>query len=234
MGRLFGTLGSLFAYLCMGTVIALAVILAYAATHGYLDRDKLARMADIARGIEVAQAPVEQTKKTVESPEQPSFDDIERQRGVKARNLELREAAVEQEMKRIYFEQNKLTDFYNRYELLRKSFNDAVLDTTKKDAIKEGEDKIRVIWENMKPKQAKDQILTMIDDGEINQVVSILSSVATQKQKKIIAEFKEPEEVKKLNEIMRLLRHGVPDVLPVDDARDKLRQFPKSQPSTNP
>ena len=62
MGRLFGILGSLFVYLCVGTVVALALILAYAATHGYLDRDKLARMADVARGIEIAQVPVEQLK----------------------------------------------------------------------------------------------------------------------------------------------------------------------------
>ncbi len=233
MGRLFAALGSLFVYLCVGTVIALAIVLLYAATHGYLDRDKLTRMADIARGIEPAPPAVEQTKKAAESNDQPSFDDIERQRGVKARNLELREKAAQDEMARIYFEQNKLKDSYDRYELLRKSFNDAVLDTTKNNAIKEGQDKIRVIWENMKPKQAKDQILTMIDEGEINQVVTILATVAASKQAKIIAEFKDPEEVKKLNEIMRLIRHGVPDVLPIDDAREKLRQFPKSQPTAS-
>lgn len=229
MGRLLGVLSTLFVFLCVGTVIALAIIMGYAATHGYLDKEKLLRIADVARGIEIAAPPLEQANKQAESPDQPSFDDIERHRGIKARNLELREAAVQNGMDRIRFEQKKLEDQVSRYDLLRKAFNDKVLDVDKAKAIKEGQDKIRSIWENMKPKQVKDQILQMIDGGEMTEVVSILSSVATNKQSKIIAEFKTDDEIKKLDEILRLIRHGVPDVLPIDDARERLKQFgPKS------
>jgi hypothetical protein len=229
MGRLLGILSTLFVFLCVGTVIALAIIMGYAATHGYLDKEKLLRIADVARGIEFAAPPLEQANKQAESPDQPSFDDIERHRGIKARNLELREAAVQNGMDRIRFEQKKLEDQVSRYDLLRKAFNDKVLDVDKAKAIKEGQDKIRSIWENMKPKQVKDQILQMIDGGEMTEVVSILSSVATNKQSKIIAEFKTDDEIKKLDEILRLIRHGVPDVLPIDDARERLKQFgPKS------
>jgi hypothetical protein len=229
MGRLLGILSTLFVFLCVGTVIALAIVMGYAATHGYLDKEKLLRIADVARGIEIAAPPLEQANKQAESPDQPSFDDIERHRGIKARNLELREAAVQNGMDRIRFEQKKLEDQVSRYDLLRKAFNDKVLDVDKAKAIKEGQDKIRSIWENMKPKQVKDQILQMIDGGEMTEVVSILSSVATNKQSKIIAEFKTDDEIKKLDEILRLIRHGVPDVLPIDDARDRLKQFgPKS------
>lgn len=229
MGRLLGILSTLFVFLCVGTVIALAIVMGYAATHGYLDKEKLLRIADVARGIEIAAPPLEQANKQAESPDQPSFDDIERHRGIKARNLELREAAVQNGMDRIRFEQKKLEDQVSRYDLLRKAFNDKVLDVDKAKAIKEGQDKIRSIWENMKPKQVKDQILQMIDGGEMTEVVSILSSVATNKQSKIIAEFKTDDEIKKLDEILRLIRHGVPDVLPIDDARERLKQFgPKS------
>jgi len=229
MGRLLGILSTLFVFLCVGSVIALAIIVGYAATHGYLDKEKLLRIADVARGIEIAAAPVEQANKQAESSDQPSFDDIERHRGIKARNLELREAAVQNGMDRIHFEQKKLEDQVSRYDLLRKAFNDKVLDVDKAKAIKEGQDKIRSIWENMKPKQVKDQILQMIDGGEMTEVVSILSSVATNKQSKILAEFKTDDEIKKLDEILRLIRHGVPDVLPIDDARERLKQFgPKS------
>jgi hypothetical protein len=230
MGRLIGIVASLFVYLCVGTVIAAAIIGGYAATRGYLTSEKLTRMADVARGIEAPAAPVQQATKDVEPADQPSFDEIERRRGIKARNLELRELAIEDGMKRIYFEQKKLNESYDRYKLLRDSFNQAVLDVDKNKAIKEGQDKIRQIWENMKPKQVKDQILQMIDDGEMNEVVSILSSVNTNKQAKIITEFKTDDETKKLDEILRLIRHGAPDVLPIDEAREKLNQFaPKKQ-----
>jgi len=230
MGRLFKILGSLFVYLCVGTVIAAAFIGGYAASHGYLTKEKLVRMADVARGIEAAPTPIMQATKEIEPPDQPSFDDIERHRGIKARNLELRELAIEDGMKRVYFEQKKLNESYDRYKLLRDSFNQAVLDVDKNKAIKEGQDKIRQIWENMKPKQVKDQILQMIDSGEMNEVVTILSSVNTNKQAKIIAEFKTDDETKKLDEILRLVRHGVPDVLPIDEAREKLNQFSPKKP----
>ncbi|HEV2969620.1 MAG TPA: hypothetical protein VGY55_06495 [Pirellulales bacterium] len=234
MGRLLGTFGSLFAYVCIGTVIALAIILGYATTHGYLDKDKLLRIADVARGIEVVAAPVEQSKKQVEAADQPSFDDIERRRGIKARNLELREQSIESGLERIRFEQKKLDDEESRYKLLRDNFNAKVLDVDKEKAVQEGRDKIRLIWESMKPRQAKEQIVQMIDAGEMNEVVSILSAVATTKQAKIIAEFKTDEDVKKLDEILRLIRQGVPDVLPIDQAREQLKQFNPKTPQTAP
>ena len=230
MGRLLGVFGSLFVYLCVGTVISLAIIAGYASTHGFLDKDKLERMADVARGIEIAAAPVEPAKKPIESVDQPSFDDIERSRGIRARNLELREQSVQSGLDRIRFEQHKLTDEEDRYELLKKNFSDKILSEEKSKVMKEGQDRIRLIWENMKPKQAKDQIMQMIEAGEMNQAVAILSVVATAKQAKIIAEFKTEEEVKNLVEILRLIREGVPDVLPIDQAREELKQFnPKNR-----
>ena len=170
----------------------------YAATHGYLDKEKLLRIADVARGIEIAAAPVEQTKQAGRSrPTNPRSTTSSAIEELKPETLELREAALQSGMERIRFEQKKLEDEEGRYSLLRKAFNEKVLDVDKAKAIKEGQDKIRSIWENMKPKQVKDQILQMIDGGEMTEVVSILSSVATNKQSKIIAEFKTDDEIEK-------------------------------------
>jgi hypothetical protein len=231
MKRLIGILGSLLVYLSVGTVIAAAIIVGYAATHGYLDKEKLAKMADVARGIEPAAAPAALTTKQAEAPEQPSFDDIERIRGIKARNLELREQAVKSEFDRIEFEKKLITKKYDQYERLKDNFDEKFLNNKKNETVKEGREKIRLIWENMKPRQVKDEILKMLDDpSETNEAVTILSSVAASKQAKIIAEFKTDDEVKKLDEILRMIRQGVPDVLPIDRAREELKQFdPKSQ-----
>jgi hypothetical protein len=231
MRRILAGFGSLFVYLSVGTVIAAAIILAYAATHGYLDKEKLARMADVARGVEPVAAPAAVTKKQVESPEQPSFDDIERIRGIKARNLELREQAVKSEFDRIEFEKKLITKKYEQYERLKDNFDEKFLNNKKNETVNEGREKIRLIWENMKPKQVKEEIMKMLDDpAETNEAVSILASVATSKQAKIIAEFKTDEELKKLDEVLRMIRQGVPDVLPIDRAREELKQFdPKNQ-----
>ncbi len=231
MKRLLAVFGSLFVYLSVGTVIAAAIIVGYAATHGFLDKEKLARMADAARGIEPVAAPVAVVKKEVESAEQPSFEDIERIRGIKARNLELRESAFKNEFDRIEFEKKLITKKYEQYERLKENFDEKFLNNKKNETVKEGREKIRLIWENMKPKQVKDEIMKMLDDpAETQEAVSILSSVAPNKQAKIIAEFKAEDELKKLDEILRMIRQGVPEVLPIDRAREELKQFdPKNQ-----
>jgi hypothetical protein len=231
MKRFLAMFGSLFVYLSVGTVIAAAIIVGYAATHGFLDKEKLARMADVARGIEPVAAPAAVAKKQVESAEQPSFDDIERIRGIKARNLELRESAFKNEFDRIEFEKKLITKKYEQYERLKENFDEKFLSNKKNETVKEGREKIRLIWENMKPKQVKEEIMKMLDDpAETQEAVLILSSVAPNKQAKIIAEFKADDELKKLDEILRMIRQGVPDVLPIDKAREELKQFdPKNQ-----
>ena len=55
---------------------------------------------------------------------------------------------------------------------------------------------MQLIWENIKPKQAKEQILQMIDSNEQDAVVAILTKMSISKQAKIIGEFKTPEESK--------------------------------------
>ena len=160
------------------------------------------------------------------------YDDVERSRGVKARDLEFREQSVDSGLERIRFEQRKLTDERDRYALLKTSF-EKVLNDRRNNAIIAGRENMRLIWENIKPKQAKEQILQMIDEGQQNEVVAIMATISITKRAKIIGEFKTEDESKKLEEILRLVREGVPDVLPIDQTREELKKFnPKQPPPT--
>ncbi len=225
-----GRFAALLVYVCLGTMMAQAVILGYVWMNGSLDKQKLARMIDVARGTEVpvvatAEKTTEKTAaKTAEPPEQPSLDDLERQRGVKARHLELREQSVQDGLERIRFEQRKLASERDDYEQLKRNF-EKLLSKEKTSIEDEGRNKVRQLWENISPEQAKEQILQMIDAGEQNDVVLILSSIAIRKQAKIIEEFKNDDEKKKLEEIVELIRKGVPEVTPIDQAREKIKQF---------
>ncbi len=81
-----------------------------------------------------------------------------------------------------------------------------------------------MIWENIKPKQAKEQILKMLDNQEMNEVVTILSGMPIGKRAKIVGEFKTPEETEKLDEILRLIRCGVPEVNLIDKTLSQVKQ----------
>ncbi len=233
MGKLLGSLGSLLMYACVGTVIAGAIIGGYAATHGYLDKDKVQKILDVARGVEVAAAPTAKVDaKPTEPPEQPSFEDIERSRGIKARNLEMREQAVSTGLERTRFEQQQLTEQYDRIDGLEKSIKSTLnikLDKAKEKGLLD----TQAMIEAMPPKMAKERLLQMMDTNETNDVITLLSSMNSSKRAKIIAEMKTDEDGKKLDEILRLMRQGMPDILPINQARDEFNKFnPKNGPSS--
>ncbi len=232
MGRLAGSVGSLLVYLCLGTVLAGAIVVGYAAMHGYLDKEKVQKMLEVARGEEVALAPTAKADaKPAEPPEQASFEDIERSRGIKARNLEMREQAVSTSLERIRFEQQKLTGDLERIDGIEKSIKSTL--NIKIDKAKEkGLQNAQAIVEAMPPKMAKDRLLQMMDNNETNEVIMLLSTLSSSKRAKIINEIKTDEEGKKLDEILRLMRRGMPDILPINQARDEFNKFnPKAGPN---
>jgi hypothetical protein len=156
------------------------------------------------------------------SSEQPSLEDIENARALRIRNLELREQAIQAGLDRVRYEQTKLTDERDMYVRTRAAF-DAHLKNMKEGAIAKGRTDTRTILENIKPKQAKQQILQMIDAGEEDEVVAILSEMPVAKRAKIAGEFgKLDEDNEKLAKILRLIRQGVPEVSQIQDAQDEL------------
>ena len=123
--------------------------------------------------------------------------------------MELREQSVENSLGQIRFEQRKLSTEREDYKRFKDTF-EKVLNEQKEKAQSAGRENIRLIWENIKPKQAKEQVLQMIENGEESEVVPILSSITIAKQAKIISEFKTEEEVKKLDKILEMIRQGRP------------------------
>jgi hypothetical protein len=234
VGRLIGMLTTFLVYFCVATVITLCLLLGYASSKGYLDKDKVTKMIAVAQGTDESPVPgteanplepgrSSEQSKLVETSEQPSLEDIETRRAVQFRNLELREQALDTGLQQIRSEQRKLADDKDGYDRLKSSF-DKQLAELKNGSQATGRENIRLIWENIKPKQAKDQILQMIQAGQKEDVVAILSAMAIGKQSKIIGEFKTDDEPKKLQEILDLIRQGMPEQKVVDNAQQQLNQ----------
>ena len=84
--------------------------------------------------------------------------------------------------------------------------------------------------EAIQPKQAKEQIMKMLAepktaaDDPMEDVVRILKAMPLDKRKKILAEFKTPEEIEKLSEILRVIRLGGSDTDLLRDTRGQLQQ----------
>lgn len=205
MGRLIGMLSGFVVYLCIGTLIAQAIIVGYAWSKGFLTSAKVFDMLAVAQGAPL-KSPDDDNKKSAE-PAKTSFEELDKRRTTQARHLELREQAVKNAMDQINLERSKLLRDKEEFEMLVTSFRKEKEEFGQQKSSK-GETDVRLIWENVKPKLAKDLILKMIEAEEKEQVVAILSQMPITKQAKIVSEFKTEDEQTKIDDILRRVRRG--------------------------
>ena len=230
MGGLLSKLAGLIVYLCVGTLIAQGICVSYAISKGYLTKSKLLEMVALARQTDSGKQQAANAEKKEQTSEQPSLEDIENARALRMRNLELREQAVQAVLDQVRYEQSKLLDEKDTYLRTRAAF-DAHLENMKEGAIAKGRTDARTILESVKPKQAKEQILKMVEAGEQKEVVAILSEMPVPKRAKICAEFSKTDEEKEiLDELLRLIRQGDPDVSPIKATQEELKA---TQPQAN-
>lgn len=216
-------LGALLAYFCIATVLAQGIMLGFLWSSGRTDANRLARAAAALQGIDL----VAPTPKPGGGHDEPlvrtvSLGDIDQQRATRLRQLELREQSLLNGLKQIRFERDKLTEERDRFERVYDKFSEQ-LAKDKVDAVTRGSENARLLLESIKPKQAKELIMKMLEAEEIEQVVIMFGAMPIAKRAKIAAEFKSEEEAQKLDEIVRRIRQGLPDAAIIEDAQRQLQ-----------
>jgi hypothetical protein len=232
MGRLISKLTHLIAYVCVATIVAQLSGIVYLRATGKLDNARLAKIADAVRGVEptppAAAPPAVAGDPSLQ--EEPSLAQRDEANDLAARNLELREQAVKTALDRVLYEKNTLVLEKDRYELIKRTFEEQ-LAALREGALSTGRESVRLIWENVKPKQAKEQILMMLEGRETNEVITILTAMPISKRAKIISEFKTQEETSKLDEILHLILEGVPEVDLIDETADQIQSQTAQSPA---
>lgn len=215
MGKLLGMFGAVMVYFCIASVITLAVMLVYAKTRGFLDPDKVATMLAVARGDALPNAAAAGANGDKEAPKSATYEELEQFRQLRERNLELREQALRNQRDLLAGERLKLQSAIEQFSDDKQEYAKNLVENQDR-AIKQGRDNIRQLWETVKPKLAKELMLTMIDKGELREVAAIMRDMTIAKQAKIVAEFKTDPEQAKLDDLLRLLR--VPNELAKQDS----------------
>jgi hypothetical protein len=82
--------------------------------------------------------------------------------------------------------------------------------------------------QTLKPKMAKELLAQRLSKGDIDVVVRLLTNMSDSKRAKIIAEFKTPDEMQQIGEVLDRIRQGQPTAGIVDDIGKKL-QPPRGQ-----
>lgn len=204
---------------CVGTVIAQLLTAAVLWPKLKLDRGRFSQIVAIAQGVDVS-AKEDANGSTQFEGEQPSFQQIVEARAVKYRNLELREQQLRNNLAQVQSEESKLADDMKKSKQLRDAFN-AQLAEMRQNSTSAGMEEMRRTLESIKPKQAKDLLLEMLDKKEIDDVVLLLSQMPDKKRANIIGEFKN-DDLEKLSVVLRRLREGQPETKAVENAQAKL------------
>jgi hypothetical protein len=227
MKAAFRWLTALFVAFSIGTVISLAVIGATLWWKGVLNDERIFSMLAALQGIKPPPPPSLTALDT--DAEQPSFNQILHSRMRASLDLDLRENAIDKSLGDLRAIEKALQSESTRLDTWKKSFDDrlASLQTAANEASLL---EVQRTLEAIPPKQAKEQIMKVLAepkstiDDPMEDIVRILKAMPLDKRKKILQEFKTPEEVEKLAEILRVVRLGGSDADLLRGTRDQLQQ----------
>jgi hypothetical protein len=176
----------------------------------------------VAQGIDLAALKSKAQPAPVErSQEQPSYEQMLEARAAKFRNLEVREQALRGALEQLRQDQGRLADDQASVAKARQTLQSqlAAIDKQSTDA---GWEENRNSLQTIKPKQAKELLVAMLAKNEMADVVALLAPMTDSKRAKIISEFKTPEELQKIDEVLRLIRHGEPRSTAAANIRQQL------------
>ncbi len=225
MKKLIALLTAMFTYFCMATVIALLTAVGAMWAKGALDQGRLYRVLAALHGIDVVTMQQQLSAHVDElDDEQPSPANRQEQQTLQSLDLDLREASIGNALTNMSMLEARLNVETARFKELRKSYAAKLQEFANEEQASSIKELQRTL-EAIKPAQAKEQILKMLDDDAMEDVVVIMKTMPIDKRKKIIAEFKQGPDVEALYEILKNIRLGEPIASQIQETQDRLNEF---------
>jgi hypothetical protein len=221
-------LESLLVAFALGTFVTLVILLATLWWKGALADERLLGMVAAMQGIRPV-PPGGRDNTLNPDAEQPSLDQILQARLRTSLDLDLRESAIDKALGDLRAIEEQIKTESGRLDHWKKDFDHrlARLETAATEAALL---ELQRTLEAIQPKQAKDQIMKMLDerptdyDQPVQDVVTIMKAMPLDKRRKILGEFKSEPEIERLAEILREIRLGTPDTELIRGTRSQLQQ----------
>jgi hypothetical protein len=228
MKTIFAWIGNVLVALSIGTLVTLLLVAGMLWWKGALADERLLGMIAALQGIQPG-ATTTAASEIDPNAEQPSLEQILEARVRASLDLDLRESAIDKSLLDLRATETQIKTERERLDLWKTDFDQRLAKLEQAGADTSLLELQRAL-ESMNAKQAKDQVLRMLDeatdpdDDPMQDVVAILKSLAESKRKKLFDEFKTPDEQEKLAEILRQIRLGLPDSELIRDTRSQLQQ----------
>lgn len=223
-------IGAVLACFSIATVLAEAGLLAVLRQRGSLNAQTVQNLLTVAYDIPVRELYEEFAAKAQPvKKEMVSFVEVQEARMLTILDLELRQMSSDKglmDMRELAVLLDQETGRYkvvtNRFKKEWENLQKGASDTALRD--------LQHQIETLQPKAAKDQLLRILDSPDVpaetalNQVVTIFKNLAIDKRKKIVDEFKDNDS-QRLQDILRQIRLGMPEVDVLRETRIKLQEF---------
>lgn len=214
-----------FVYFCVATVLAEGIALTLLRTSGALTGEAVFQHLAVAYNIDLKAIEADSlADEQMPGNENVALAQIIKARAMKSLDLDLREQSLQNGLDDLRNLQTQLAKERDRYDRVKSSFG-LELEKLEDNATNSAVAELQRTIEAIDPKQAKAQILIMIEDDAMSTVVKVMKAMPLDKRKKLIAQFKTDEEITKLADILRQIRLANPEVPLIEKTRDQLRQF---------
>lgn len=188
-------------FFCVATCLAQMIIVGVVWLKGGLTETKRQRILAVAYGIDLV---------AMHQAEKQARDDSDAENSPESRVMQsteliARTASFRTSQLELLGLEGRLQDEKRKSRLRIIDF-DNLLGQLENEAREEGLLEVRRTLEVMQTKQARTQLLRMLDDGAMDDVVKMVKAMPVTKRKKILSEFKSPDDAERLHEVLRQLR----------------------------
>ncbi|HEX4412524.1 MAG TPA: hypothetical protein VH107_02780 [Lacipirellulaceae bacterium] len=222
MGKLVDMLFGLIAYLCVATVITLALIVGYLFHTDQLNNAKLFRLMAVVQDVDLQKMAADDKKSPTEvPPEEPSLNEVMNHQQIVDRNFEVKQLALQRGKQEYDNSYQLLVEQTARYDRLaqdlKSQFKQEQELTTQQNVAK-----VVSQLEQVTPDVGKDQLMRWIDEKKMDDAILLMSKMSESKLAKILKTFSTPEELTKLHEIHERIISSGADSSKLEKALDDL------------
>lgn len=205
MGAIIRILFPLVGYVATATVISIAVCFGYLLQTERLTNEKIFRIVAMLQGVDLQQI-AETAHESDEEipPEEPSLEALVGQQQVLDRNFEVKMLALQRGRQEYDHRLQLLNDKSEKMQRLAEES----IDRLKQQAELTTQDNLAKVVSNieqLRPAVAKELLLRYIDEDRMQDVITLLGTMAENKKAKILKTFTTDQELEKLYEILRLM-----------------------------
>lgn len=207
-----------FSWFCVATVLTQVLIAGVLAVRGSLTPDNATKIVGLMNGIDISGDRVAAKITEAKQRPVPSYEETLEERARMGLQMDMRRRSLENYHNQLLVIQERLRLEQSRFDTRKDAFY------RKLDELAEGGQDEAILTrqktlEALPPAISKDQMIRMIDDGDLNGVVAIVKAMSADKRKKVLREFVSPEEANKLQEILQRMGEGDPEKSLIDNAR---------------